>query len=106
MTLIIQRGTIMNTNNANGLWVHILHREYARVGQITMAVGSDHHLLKMRSPKSKGGPPMCELMTRSDLCTDDARDHYVNIFNTEAELDAWVEWADTPDDGRPRVVNL
>jgi len=89
------------SDSLQGRWIHVSDGEYGRVGQITMADGPDHYLVRMRP---HNGPPLSELMTRNDLCTDGARDHYVAIFDNETELNAWLAWVD--DDGRPRVVSM
>jgi hypothetical protein len=86
-------------SNATGLlgrWVlHILDGEY-KVGQIALSVGPDHHLVGMRP--HNGAPPWSQLMTSDDLCSDQTKGQHINIFDTEAELDAWLEWMNAPGD--------
>jgi hypothetical protein len=92
------------TTDLLGHWIHILDGEYGKCGQITMVVRPEHYLVRMR-PYNGAQPPHSQLMTNDDFCSD--HDYYVAIFDTEAELDTWLAWMDTPtDDGRPRVVSM
>jgi hypothetical protein len=95
----------MEANTLNGRWVFIGDGEYYNVGQITMSVGPDHYLVRMRP--SNGAPPSSQLFRSDDLRSVKSEDYLVNVFDTDAELDAWLEWMNEPQsDGRPRVVSI
>jgi hypothetical protein len=97
-----------NNDNATSLighWVYILDGEYGKAGQITLSFGTDYLLVRIRPHND--APPSSELMAADDLCSDQTADRYISIFDTEAELDAYLKWLDTPDDdGKPRVVSM
>jgi hypothetical protein len=90
------------SNSLQGRWICILDGEYGIAGQITMADGPNHYLVRMVQPYN--GPPVSRLMSRDDLCTDVSQEHYVSIFDSEAELKAWLAWVDN--DNRPKVVKM
>jgi len=93
------------TTTLAGRWLHILKGDYSRCGQITMAVGTGHYLVRFRPPDDT--PSLCSLLTIEELCDDAGADYFVAHFETEAELDAWTRWMEEPhDDGRPRVVRM
>src|ERR1700687_1651745 len=96
----------MNTTGlvANGLvgrWVLFPdpdNVEYCQTGQIALSIGDHHHLVRMRPP-TNGVPPSSRLVTSDALTADD-----ISIFDTSAELEAWLGWE--PDDDKPRVVAM
>jgi hypothetical protein len=84
-----------------GKWILALDGEFEKNGQIVMEVGPEHYLIEMRPPK--GGQPRAELWARDALCSDVPNDHLVSLFNSEAELDAWLTWEL---EETPRVVPM
>jgi hypothetical protein len=90
-----------NNDNATGLagmWCLIPDGECTLKGELRASIGSNHHLVKIHTPKN-GVPPFSQLMTSDDLCADD-----VMFFDSETDLEMFVSWE--PDGGGPRVVNL
>jgi hypothetical protein len=102
-----ENNTPLSATSLLGHWLHILDGEYCKCGQITMVVGTDHYLVRLRL-QGEAMLPISQLMMTDDFCDND--DHHVAIFATEAELDAWLKWIDEPphgdDDGRPRIVSM
>ena len=78
-----------------GHWVLIPDGDdgFSLAGRITLSVG-DHHLIKFNGPM-----PSSRLLTSDALCADG-----VFIFDTDAELEAWLEWE--PDGDGPRIVPI
>ena len=65
-----------------------------------MAVGSNHILIKHVGAELTS----YELRSLEQLCSDPNGERYVSIFDTEAELDAWLAWMS--DDNKPRIVRM
>src|SRR5882762_5815312 len=89
-----------------GRWVHLSDEGYYKLGQVILSLGTTHHLVKWR-PNDKGGPQSSELVCIDDFCVDESKEYYVQFFDTEEELDAWLAWMNTPsDDKKPKIVTL
>jgi hypothetical protein len=82
-----------------GMWVHLpLDDEYYQIGQIKFAVEDGVWLLQI-NPRP-GAPRVSRLVQIADLLRAD-------LFDTEADLNAYMAWLDTPpDDGRPKIIQM
>ena len=98
---IIQREEVMTEHNTTlaGQWVLIPGEgNYGLVGQVTLSIG-DFHLLKIFPPAGAGAPSSSQLMSSDALADKDIR-----FFDTETELEIFLNW--DPDGDRPKVVQL
>jgi hypothetical protein len=88
-----------------GRWVHLSEGDHYRNGQITLSLGTSHHLIKWLP--FNDGPNLSNLLRSDDLCTDEKEDRWVCFFDSENELNAWMAWINTPStDKKPRIVEL
>jgi hypothetical protein len=86
----------MNPNTLLTKWVLVPDGTdgFSLAGQVTSAIGDHHHLIRMNGPA-----PCSRLMSNAALCADG-----VFIFDSEAELLAWLDWE--PDGDGPRIVPI
>lgn len=80
-------------------WLFINRDDYYMVGQILGVAFEDKLIVKIRPPD---GPMVTSLI---DVDTLDEDSH---IFETEADLDEWLAWMETPSDegAKLKVVSM
>lgn len=83
-----------------GKWVLIDSGEHYNTGQIADVVCECFVLVKIRPFNDV--PPRMALFDLSSLMDDSCS----SFFNTEQELDAFVTWLDTPQEGKLKVVAI
>jgi hypothetical protein len=87
-----------NKQTLTGLWLHIPNgADHYHIGEVVLSIGK-YHLIKIHPPN---GPPWSRIMMSKELCDDE-----IFIFDSEEAMNAWMKFLETPDDGRPKVVNL
>ena len=83
-----------------GKWVQLItdDGEHYRVGEVTRRVGDYHWLVRVR--------PFGDMPTSSEVISIDMLEGQT-VFETEADMDAWLAWAEREDEDRgPRVVSM
>jgi hypothetical protein len=88
----------MTTTTLVGHWLHILDGEYATCGQITLAVGPSHFLVRLRPHNAT--PPISRMMKIDDLCDQEDNNYLVAIFDSEMAMDKWLKCMDSDDGGK------
>jgi hypothetical protein len=86
------------TNGIVGLWVYISNDDHYKTGYVRAAVGDFHWLVRMQSFGNSG------LSVTELVCIDQLHESF--YFDSEEELNKWIEWLDKPDDSKPRVVSI
>lgn len=95
----------MDGDSLKDRWVFLSDGDTYNAGQITAAVGTDYYLVRMRP--SNGEPPSSQLFSTEDFCSNKSQEQFVCIFETEAELDAWVQWVnEDASHGKLKVVSI
>lgn len=85
-----------------GKWLYMVEGEYGKNAEIILQVG-DYYLIRLRA--NDGCPGMCQLIAIDDL--RDREDYHVAIFDTEADMDAWIKFMDIVEEtGNKKVVDI
>lgn len=84
-----------------GRWVIINDEdgEHYQVGRV-VAADDDFAVVDVRPP------PHGRKFSRLIFLMEMSEDGRVLLFDSEADLDAWVAWADAPNEKAPKVVKM
>ncbi len=78
-------------------WVCVNDGEHYNVGQVVTVVGVDFALVKSRPVY---GPQTMRLYKMSAFTNESP------FFDTEKELDEYIAWFETLDEGKPKLVHF
>ncbi len=81
-------------------WIYLNCGEFFRTGKVIEFIGDANAFVKF---DTNIGPPIIELVSRERLTNEDCF-----YFTSEEDLKNWLEWLETPDNGkpRPRIVSI
>ena len=87
-------------------WLVISLGEFYQTGQVIASVGTSHVLVRLR-PR-EGGTEHQRLFDINLMDCDCGNCRSAFFFDKETDLDAWLAWADTPNDvsETARVIDI
>jgi hypothetical protein len=97
----------MTTAPLVGMSLFFDNGESYRTGKVTDLVAENVYLLAFDNMSNDSVPPHLELAGIEEMTsvTPDGSKQF-SFFKTRADLDAWMEWLNSPPDSKTKVVSL
>jgi hypothetical protein len=81
--------------------------EYYRIGKVVDVISEDVCLLFFENMKDGQGQPPLELVCIEEMVSiNNDGNRRFTFYKTRADLDAWLDWLNSPSDSKTKVVSL